>query len=355
MSAFKIFVKDCLDLSGRVKSNVNCLSFYVKRDLLEKSVSTFVVENIDTNVDIGDVLGLYDAFGTIFYIGVVDELDTTSNQISCTSNVSYFKLQWKYDALRNESGSTEQLVAKAVNNTFKNSNDYLLDTKYGDVQIDVLSNRLNYKLPLKEEHYVEDFEDFIYDCFNNFGIVCDFRVGFAEGTPTLSIDSNVINRDPIKIGNNFNAISNFRVETDTFENNKLVIYDSEGTVLRGIYYGTIDGITQDDESPLRIKKVNNVIQFTDDEIPIVLAQNLQTKMYNHAIKFDMLLDNQLYDFFNIFKLGCPINIWYNGIEFDSIFTGYELIKEENTEISSVSIVCGKVRNTLTSKLLKYVR
>lgn len=355
MSVYRVFVKDCLELSGRVKSDVICISFDVKRDLLEKAVSTFVVENIDTNVDIGDVLGMYDAFGTIFYIGVVDEIDTTSNQISCTSNVSYFKYLWLYDALRSETGSTEQLMKKAFENTFKNAPDYLMQTKYGDIDIELLSNELEYKLPLQEENYTEDFEDFIYRCYNDFGIVCNFVLPFGEGTPKLTIDSRSMTRDPIKIGNNFNAIQNFTVETDTFENNKLIVYSEDGTVLRGTYYGTSDGITTDDESPLRIKKINNIIQFTDEEMPIVLAQNLQNKMYNHIIRFDMLLDNNFYNFFEQFTLGCPVSIWYNGIYFESVFTGYEFVKEETNEISSVRMTCGKVRNTLTSKILKYVR
>lgn len=355
MSVYRVFVKDCLELAGRSKSNVICISFDVKRDLLEKSVSTFVVERIDTNVDIGDILGLYDAYGTLIYIGVVDEIDTTSNQISCTSNVSYFKYLWLYNAYREQTGSTESLMKKAFEDTFKNATDYLMETKYSDINIQLITSRLSYKLPLKDDMYTEDFEDFIYDCYNNFGIVCNFVVPFEEGTPTLTIDAGAMLRDPIKIGNNFNAIQNFNVETDTFENNKLIIYNADGTELRHIYYGTADGITDDDESPLRIKKINNVIQFTDEEIPLVLAQNLQNKMYNHIIRFDMLLDNNFYNFFEQFVLGCPIDLWYNGIHFDSVFTGYELIKEENTEISSVRITCGKVRNTLTSKILKYVR
>lgn len=355
MSQFKVFIKDCLDLSGRVKSDVICISFDIKRDLLEKSVSTFVVERIDTNVDIGDVLGVYDAFGTIYYIGVVDEIDTTSKQISCTSNVSYFKYLWLYNPLRDVSGSTEALVKKAIEDTFINSPDYLMETKYGDIEVELLSNSLTYKLPLQEDLYTEDFEDFIYRCYNDFGIVCNFVLPFGEGTPRLTIDSRSMTREPIKIGNNYNAIQNFTVETDTFENNKLIIYNADGTELRGIYYGTIDGITTDDESPLRIKKINNVIQFSDDELPLVIAQNLQNKMYNHIIRFDLLLNNNFYDFFQQFTLGCPIEIWYNGIHFDSVFTGYEFLKENNADISSVRITCGKVRNTLTSKIMKYVR
>lgn len=355
MYQYRVFVKDCLNLGGLVKSNINCLSFQIKRDLLEKATSTFNLEYIDPNIDIGDVLGLYDMYGTNYFIGVIEEIDVESNQITCTSNISYFNYQWLYNPLREESGSTEELIKKEFENTFLNANDYLMRTKYGNIQISTVTTEKSLLLPLKDDNTVESFEDFIYDCYSNFDIICDFKAYFEQIPPTLTIDASAINRDPIKIGNNFNAIQNFRINTDTFENNKLIIYNGDGTQLRGVYYGSTGGITQDDESPLRLKKINNVIQFSDDEIDLILAQNLQNNMYNHKITFDLVLDNQLYDFFDLFKLGCPVEIYYNGIYYNTIFTGYEYIKEENQRVSSVSITCGKVRNSLTSKILRYVK
>lgn len=355
MYRYRLFVKDCNDLKGRTKSDVVCLSFDVKRDLLEKSVSTFNLEYIDTNIDAGDVCGLYDDYGTIYYIGVIDEIDGTSSQITCTSNVSYFSYTWLYNALRGETGSTESLLKKEFENTFKNANDYLMRKKYGDIDIQLLSDTLNFDIPLKEENYTEDFEDFLYSCYENFGIVCDFGIYFQPQNPTLTIDGSVGSRQPIKVGNNFNKIQNFSIQTDTFENNKLIIYSQDGSTLRGTYFGTANGITQDDESPTRPKKINNIIQFSDDDLDLIVAQNLQDNMYNHKITFDLILDNSFYDFFTLFKLGCPIDIWYNGIYFNSVFTGYEFIKENEQEISKVAITCGKVRNSLTSKILKYVR
>ena len=355
MFQFRTFVKDCLNLSGRAKSNVICLSFDIKRDLLEKAVSTFNVEYIDNNIDIGDILGLYDEYGTVYYIGVVDEIDTTVNQITCTSNISYFNYQWLYDDMREQIGTTELLLGNQITNTFKNSNDSLMALKYGDIDIEVKSNILNNQFPLKQDNEVINFEDFLFDCYKNYGIVCNLDVKFQESRPRLTIDASVGNNTPIKVGNNFNAIQNFTINTDVAENNKLMIYSEDGTTLRATYYGTTNGITQDDESPLRIKRINNVIVFSDDDIENVVTENLDTVMYNHCIKFDLMLNNNFYDFFELFKLGCPIDVWYNGIYFNSIFTGYEFIKEENIDVTRVSVTCGMVRNSLTSKLLKYVR
>lgn len=355
MYQYRVFVKDCLNLSGLVKSNINCLSFQIKRDLLEKATSTFNLEYIDPNIEVGDVLGLYDMYGTNYFIGVIDEIDVESNQVTCTSNISYFKYLWLYDPLRSETGSTEELIKKEFENVFINSNDYLMRAKYNEIDISTITTSVNHLLPLKDDNTTEDFEDFIYNCYANFDIICDFKAYFEQTPPTLTIDASAINRAPIKIGNNYNAISNFKINTDTFENNKLVIYNNDGTELRGVYYGSTGGITQDDESPLRLKKINNVIVFSDDELELVVAQNLSNNMYNHKITFDLVLDNQLYDFFDLFKLGCPIEIYFNGVYYNTIFTGYEYIKEENQRVSAVSVTCGKVRNSLTSKLLRYVR
>lgn len=355
MSQYRLFIKDCLDLGGKVKSDVLCLSFDLNRDLLEKATSTFNLEYVDTNADVGDVVGLYDNYGTIYFVGVIDEISRTDNQITCTSNVSYFKYLWLYNDLRTETGSTEELLQKEFENVFINSNDYLLRKKYGDIQISLLSNDLDYQMPLKKEKTTIDFEDFLYELYESYGLICDFKVDFQSLNPTLTIDSSIGSREPIKVGNNYNKIQNFLIETDTFENNKLIIYNEEGTELRGTYYGTSIGITTDDESPLRPKKVNNVIVFSKDDLDTIVANNLQDNMYNHKISFDLVLENSFYDFFNQFKLGCPIEIWYNGIFFNSIFTGYQFVKEDDADISLVRITCGKVRNSLTSKLLKYVR
>lgn len=354
MYRYRIYVKDCLNLGGRAKSNVECLSFDIRRDLLEKSVSTFNVERIETNIDVGDVLGLYDEYGTVYYIGVINELDTTSNQITCNSNINYFAYTWLYDALNGFTGTTEEKLRKLFNDVFINSNDYLMRTKYGNINIVLKSNFLTFNFPTKEEHEVLNFEDFLYECYLNYGIVCNLSVPFEIGTPVLTIDASTSLRDPIKIGNNFNAIQNFRIETDTVENNKLIIYSNEGEY-RATYFATQNGITQDDESPLRLKKINNVIVFSDDDINLILTENLDDYMYNHKITFDLLLNNTFYDFFSLFALGCPVEIWYNGVYFNSVFTGFQFIKEENIDVSLVNITCGKVRNTLTSKLLKYVR
>lgn len=355
MSQYRIYVKDCLDLAGRVKSESICLSFDVRRDLLEKSVSTFNLDRIDTNVDVGDLVGLHDGFGTLYYVGVIDEIDRTAMQISCTSNISYFKYEWLYNALRSESGHTETLLKKEFENVFINSDDYLMRRKYGDIQIILNTNDLNYLLPLKDEKATINFEDFLYDLFESYGIICDLRLNFQPSTPTLTIDSSVVTNAPIKVGNNFNKVQNFTIETDTFETNKLIVYSEDGTEYRGTFFGTTGGITEDDESPLRLKKINNAIAFSDDSIALVKAQHLRNEMYNHKITFDMVLDNSFYDFFNLFKLGCPIDVWHNGTYYNTLFTGYEFIKENDAEISQVHIICGKVRNSLTSKILKYVR
>lgn len=325
------------------------------RDLLEKKISTFELEYIDDNIDIGDVLGLYDDYGTLYFTGVINEIDYDNNQITCDSNISYFEYNWFYNAYSEQTVSTEAIVKKAIEDTFVNSSDYLMREKYKNINISLASSSLTDKLPEKDEKTIESFRDFLYDCYSSFGIICDFKIFFEQRNPTLTIDSSSASLSPIKIGNNFNAIQNFTVDTDTFELNKLTIYSKDGTTLRGTYYGTQGGISTDDESPLRLKKINNEFVFTDDEIDSVVKQKLSETMYNHRITFDMILNNSLYSFFDLFKLGCPIEITYNSTFYDTIFTGYEMEKSQDSDFSSVRIVCGKLRNSLTSKLLNYVR
>ena len=124
-----------------------------------------------------------------------------------------FDYAWLYDPLREEAGSTEELIKKEFENVFINADDFLMRAKYSNIQIELGTTIKDYMLPLKDEHATESYLDFIYECYNNFDIICDFKVFFEQTAPVLTIDASAINREPIKIGNNFNAISNFEIKS----------------------------------------------------------------------------------------------------------------------------------------------
>lgn len=182
-------------------------------------------------------------------------------------------------------------------------------------------------------------------------MIVDINIPFNQGTPTIEILKP--SYGSIKVGNNVNVVRNLTPFTEVFETNKLVIYNQEGTTLRGTYYGTTDGITTNASNPLRLPVIKTTFIFnTDDSLDDIKNDNLQEQMLNHKITFDLILDNSIYSFYE-WKLGMPIDVWYNGQYFQTDYTGYSMIKNENENLGSVQITCGKVRNKLTEILNGY--
>lgn len=201
---------------------------------------------------------------------------------------------------------------------------------------------------LMSEETVQNFETMIYSFYNNFGVRLYFDIPYSSGTPSITI----ANRQyaSIKVGNNTKAITQFVPTTEIQQKNKIVIYSSENEY-RATYYMTPSGATTNASDPTRLPVVNTEYIFSDDELDVIVAEQFSEEMYNHYISFLMLLDNNLYDFYTL-QLGTPLQIWLNQNYYDSIYTGYQISKGENENLSFATIKCGKVRVSLTSKLLE---
>ena len=343
MYLYRGYVKDALDLTNVPKAFIVVPSATVRRDLLTSANSTFNVMNVPSNIDNGDILCLYDPYGQVVYQGVVNQILDT--QIQCTQIQSIFKGTWlcetsPQDYLEHEIAVILERYAKGyISDTV---NDHLMVQKYPFTFTYEGSNTSN--LPTFEPQTIQDMESFIYSLFEKYNIVLEFDIPFS-GTPTCKVKT--VNYSAYKIANNNHAIANISPTTQIAQNNKLVVYSSEG-VYRGSWFATSEGITQNASDPLRLKTINTVIQFTDDEIDPIVASNLPSEMYNHKLTFTLLLDQKLYKWED-WKIGQPLDIWFNSQYFKSIFTGYEF-SFQNVEPTSVNITCGKVRTSLTSKL-----
>ena len=156
------------------------------------------------------------------------------------------------------------------------------------------------------------------------------------------------NYSPLTISNNTNCIESMSPITQVYENNKLIVYDSEGEY-RKTFYATTNGITDNPSAVGRLKRINTHIVFSDDDYNILEAQNLRNDMYNHKLTFTMTLKNNFFNWYE-WKLGLPLEVWYNSHYFKTIYTGYKLVKDDNKEPMKVEITCGKVRTSLTKKL-----
>ena len=341
MSAYKVFIKDCLDLDGMAVANTTCLSFSFSKDLLTSATSSFEVLDEIGNIKNGDILGLVDPYGTILYEGVVESF--TAKTIQCKELLSIFNDNWLWHD-PNEA-TIEEAIENIINSDFVNSSDSLIASKF-PFTVSTTSTTTG-TLEAQEANYVTNFESFLYGLYDQYGVIVDINIPFEASTPTITI--HTATSATLKIGNNMWSILNLTPLTEVVQINKLSVYTTAG-VLRDSYYCTVNGITNNDSDPLRLPVVKTKFIF-DDSTPVadLVAENLQQEIYNHRITFDLLLNNNLYEFTD-WKLGQTLDIWYNSDYYSSIFTAYQMSKTQGNDVTTVSVTCGKVRNKLTEVL-----
>lgn len=357
MLQYRVFVKDCLDLTGDPIANEVCLSFDIERDLLSQASSSFTLLNVPENIKEGDILGLVDPYGTVIYEGVIDSFDV---EIQTKQILSIFEDDWRWHNPSPTKTTIEETIKALIESDFINSSDSLLATKFpftvtvdssteGQIeQHKTIITENGKEKKVLDKKFVQSFEDFLIEQYKAYGVITEVFVPYRAGTPTITIKKAT--HPSLKVGNNALIVMNMTPTTEIFETNKLVIYDDDGTTLRKIYYGTTDGITDDPDDPLRLPVIKTKYVFdTDEKLTDLRDQSLQEEMLNHKIEFDLLLDNLLYDFFS-WELGMPMEIWFNTRYFASDFTGYSISKTDTAEVSEVHIVCGTVRNKLTEIL-----
>lgn len=343
---YRLFFKKLTNIEGRSisSSQLKVRSMTLDRDLLKKTTSRFEVLELPTSIELGDVVGMYDSFGTILYTGVVGFLD--NNTVQTYQPLDIFEDSWLW---HNPKKTSIELTLKDIIQTdYQNSNDVLLNSIFDCFNLNTIS-ATNQTLETREDQYVTDFSVFLYDIYEKYSIQLLFNIPYEESTP--SIDIGIPSYEKLVIGNNANIFRNFNIVSNVYETNKMVVYSEETGAYRSTWYGTTSGITDDSASLCRLQKIKTNIIFSDDDINVLKASSLRNEMYNHEITCEMVLDNKLLTL-SMLKLGQEADIYYNGQYYNSILTGYNMQMKENEEIVTITLKFGLVRTSLTSKLFK---
>lgn len=350
---YRCFVKDQLDLEASPKAFLVADTFTVKPDLMTNSTSTINVQEMPSNVNIGDVLVLYGPKGQFLYNGVIKSIDDL--RITCSQMQSFYKGLWIYNT--HPSTSLEEEIAyllgqyaqgKIYGSTYTDS---LVAQRLGGITIDFVANT-SANLPTdldkdgNEQYTTKDMEQFIYELYENYGIVFDFEINLV-GTNYVHI--KVPNYETIKVGNNMFAIQNMLPMTTIEETNRLIIFSSQ-KVYRTTYVATKNGIVEQPASTVnRFDITNTKVVFSDDDVSDLISANLPSSMFNHKIEYDLIIKNFIYEFGD-FNLGGKLDIYYGDDYYNSVLTGYEITKASNQNITRAHFVCGKVRTKLTKRL-----
>lgn len=350
---YRCFIKDQLDMTAPPKAFMIVDTFDIKTDLMTNSNSTINVLKNTSNVNNGDVLVLYDPMGTTLYTGVIKSID--DRKIICSQMQSFYKGLWIYNV--HPSATLEQEIAwllgqYAQGKIYRSSyTDPLVAQRLGGITIQY-TGTTSANLPTdldkdgNEQLSQKDMETWIYELYENYGIVFDFEINMS-GTNYVHI--KVPSYATIKVGNNMFAIQNMSPITTIEETNRLIIF-SKDKVYRTTYVAKKNGIVESPTSTVdRFDLTNTKVVFSDDEVSDLVASNLPSTMYNHKLTFTLIIKNFIYEFGD-FNLGGSLDVWYNDDYFNTVLTGYHITKESNKNITKCDFTCGKVRVALTKLL-----
>ena len=220
--------------------------------------------------------------------------------------------------------------------------DVMFNQKYSVFNVTYEDSQEVHLPGLEDANQMRNMEEFIYSLFTDYGIVVDITIPY-EGPCQIHIKT--ADYEGTKIARNAASIISISPTTETEETNKLLVFSSSG-LYRKAYYATTEGITEDSSSEYRLPIINTEYVYSDEALDDIKAQYLKDEMFNHEIVFNMVLDNNLYDFYS-WRLGQPLEVYYRGAYYKSVFTGYRYSFSERAQVDTVEITCGKVRQKLT--------
>lgn len=345
---YRVFFKKLTALNERslTSSQLRVTNYSINRDLLTKTLSSIEVLELPNAIEIGDVVVMYDKYGTVLFTGIVTK--TENNKIECNQSLGIFDDNWKWN--RPNVSTIENALKTIITNDYQNSSDSLMRDIFGSFEISTTSST-NLTLETQENRYVVNMENFLYSMYEKYGIVLNFNYSFQVGTPTIEIGT--VQASKLTISNNVVIFRNFEIQRNVYETNKLIVYGEENGEYRDTFYATRSGITEDSSALNRPQKIKTNIIWSDDNINVLKASSLRNTIYSHEISVDLVVNNKMLDLSNL-KLGQEADIYYDGNYFNSILTGYSMSMSNNVPNETVSLKFGLVRTSLTSKLYKKV-
>lgn len=345
-NTYRLFFKNLTDIEGKsiTSPQLRVLNFNVKRDILTKQTSNFEVLQMPNAIQTGDIVGMYDQYGSIVFLGVVSEIK--DNNVYAEQIIGIFDDNWLWNNPRET--SIEETLKTILTNDFQNNRDTLMSSIFSSFDIQTTS-QTNLTLQSQEDHYVTNFMSFLYDIYEKYNVLLTIDIPFEDETPTIKIGKPTYEK--LQIGNNTYAFRNFNIVTEIYETNKLTVYSEETGTFRGEWYTTTSGITDNPGALNRLQKIKTNIVFSDDDLNILKASSLRNQIFNHRIECDLVIQNKLLNF-DLLKLGQEVDIYFNGAYYNTVLTGYQLSLQDGRESEVIHLTFGLVRTSLTSKLFK---
>ena len=386
---FRLISKQRTNLNQRRTADLQVLSASVSEDLTQKAQTTIDVVKVPSNINLNDVIAVYDNKGNFIYYGVISSIKDTKisvNQFQSLFNdlqlivpqtsqyqknyynqktISYItdlylkSKEQGYQSIKNTMSSSlvptfNGLIDLDVKNTFKGIEHIIVDNEQTH-------------MPYPQEKATLNLETYLYDTFNTYNRIVKPYIVDLNGAIKLvlfypngdiALGDETWDYNQKVIFDTWERVSNVEITTKEEDTNTAVVYNSDGTTLRGAYTilndGTIQQIANNTAIPNRLGTNKTKYIFDSNNVVLDLAKSqLPSLQYNHKITFNISFDGQYK--FSDFRLGQPIK-FYSSVDnkvYDTILTAWKYnIKENSDEIKNATFTLGKVRTSLTSKINK---
>lgn len=362
------------------------ISASITTDTMQKATSTITLKEVPSLYQSNMPIVIFNPKGKPVYYGVIQSID--GNKLTCREPMSVYDEDFLFHintSLGNGLNLTTHSVMYGATHYMDYARNRNTDNLLGDVN--VLQQRKLYpfisryneimnldesrvfsvRLPKIEEVGISNLEDYLLSLFDNFGIYVRTSLQFGRRDAFSQYDSHYFEMKPtyirdfdtLKISDNVENVQNVNINIEEAESTVLIIYNSTGTSVRQYVGMKTDGSIATFNASTTSEELLTFIGYnrykvkvvaSDDDLATLRAQNLSNSMYNHKISFTLGLGGKLFDI-ESFKIGQPVDFYYEGKVYNSVVTGISFNIDENSEkIESVNITLGKVRNNLTSKL-----
>lgn len=359
MSVYRMFVKDAADLANRPVANFPLLSGTFGEDQQSIYNSKFTAVDIPSNFDIGDFCGVYDEYGRIVWSGIITLIKESNIEARPILSL-YDQPIFLYTIPNHQTLSVEGQLAWLINKIMYGNGGIsrLIDGATTITTASTTSGGDIYTMPvniMQINRPTGNLLKILQGMHDAFGIYTYFTLPF--GTGNLQLKLSTPSHSKVVVGDNAVVTYNINVGEDEIPDNVLhfSLYNSgDGSSNEGYISLLKDGTYEQnpqDTSLLFHNPKQKLLTMDDNdwEIPPHFEKWLPPMIYNHNIDFDMLLENNLYDFFD-WELGMPMDIWKDGKYYSTKFTAWEMSFTDGQPASTVHITCGTARTKLTEVL-----
>lgn len=352
-----MFVKSATDLSGRAVANFPLISGKFGEDQQSIYTSSFVGVDIPSNFEAGDFCGVYDEYGTIVYSGIINQIQ--GNTIESRAMLSLFDFEWFLKPITGVDPNyyAEEQIKFIVDTGLTDSGVVAQGIK-ADMTITDATQTVAGKLyahnSVIENWPSTNIAKFMLDTQNAWGCHYYFTLPYAPGNLALTISQATHAKEVI--GDNTTAVFNINAGEEQSPDNVLRVWVWNGsggnfwtyTLLKdGTYTQTPPGDASLLFSKMRVKTQRLVTADWDFQNTVQML--MPPLIYNSNISFDMLLENNLYDFYD-WQLGMPMEVWKEGRYYQTVYTAWEMEFADGQPASIVHITCGTARSKLTEVL-----